>query len=197
MKSMLIGACVAIGLSTVAFAQQTPAAPATSTTSTTPSAAQSTQTGEPVTLVGCVQREADYRRAQDAGRGGAAGSGVGVGNEFVLANTSPVGTTGRASAGTTTSGTATPSATGTGGTSPVAYELSGPNEGQVAQYVGRRVEIVGRLKPAAVAGSGPTGGPTAGAPPRGVDVLSQDLQLREVEITSVRESTGTCPTARP
>ena len=30
-----------------------------------------------VTLVGCVQREADYRKAQGIGRGGALGTGVG------------------------------------------------------------------------------------------------------------------------
>ena len=50
------------------------------------------------------------------------------------------------------------------------------------------------LKPAEVGASGkPTGGATAGQPPSGVDVASKDLQLRELEITSVREAPGTCP----
>ncbi len=35
-----------------------------------------------VTLTGCIQRETDYRRARDAGRGGVAGTGVGAGNEI-------------------------------------------------------------------------------------------------------------------
>ena len=196
---MIIGGCVAVALTTVAFGQATPAPPTTPPSATTPTATQGTQAGEQVTLVGCVQREADYRRTQDAGRGGVAGTGVGAANEFVLADASMAGAaagrTGASAPGTT----ATPSATGTTGTSaaPVAYELSGANEGKVAQYVGRRVEIIGQLKPAEVTAGGPTGGPTAGAPPRGVDVVSKDLQLREVEVTSVREATGTCAAARP
>jgi hypothetical protein len=51
------------------------------------------------------------------------------------------------------------------------------------------------LKPAEVGAGGATGGATAGAPPRGVDVTSKDLKLRELEVTSVKASTsGTCPT---
>ena len=117
------------------------------------------------TFTGCVQRESDYRRAQDAGRGGVAGTGVGAGNEFVLM-----------------------SATG------MAYELTGSNESQAEKYIGRRVEVSGKVKPAEVATSGrPTGGPTAGRPPEGVDVGGKDLQLVELEVMSVREVPGTCP----
>jgi hypothetical protein len=75
----------------------------------------------------------------------------------------------------------------------IAYELTGPNEGQVEQFVGRRVEITGKLKAGERGATGPTGGPTAGAPPSGVDVTSKDLKLKELEVTSVRETTGTCP----
>jgi hypothetical protein len=77
-----------------------------------------------------------------------------------------------------------------------AYELTGANEGQLAQHVGKRVEITGKLKAAEIGASGPTGGPTAGAPPRGVDVTSEDLKLRELEVMSVRETTGACPAAK-
>jgi hypothetical protein len=146
---------------------------------------------EQITVTGCIQREADYRRAHDAGKGGAVGTGVGVGNEFVLTN---------ASASTTTPGAppAEPSSpTGTAGTTAagsMAYELTGTNEGQASQFVGRRVEISGRLKPAETsAGGKPTGGATAGEPPKGVDVTSKDLTLRELEVTSVREAKGSCP----
>ena len=145
-----------------------------------------------ITLTGCVQRESEYRKAQDAGRGGVAGTGVGVGNEFILtdASTSSATTAGARPAEPT-------NPTGTGGTAAsakMAYELTGPNEGQVGQYVGRRVEISGRLKAAeTTAGGQPTGGATAGQPPRGVDVASKDLKLREFEVTSVKEATGTCP----
>jgi hypothetical protein len=100
-----------------------------------------------------------------------AGTGVGVGNEFMLIN---------AGMGTSATGTAT-------------YELTGPNEGQASPHVGKRVEIVGKLKAAAVSSSGqPTGGATAGKPPAGVDVTSKDLQIRELEITSIKEVAGTC-----
>jgi hypothetical protein len=144
-----------------------------------------------ITVTGCVQREADYRRARDAGRGGVAGTGVGAGNEFVLTEaTTSSNKAGGARTGESTSptGTAGPSTSGL-----TAYELTGPNEGQVSQYVGRRVEITGKLKPAETNAAGrPTGGATAGQPPSGVDVTSKDLKLRELEVTSVRESTGTC-----
>jgi hypothetical protein len=140
------------------------------------SQSSSTQSGsaqqQQVTVVGCVQPESEFRKAKDAGRGGAAGTGIGAGNEFVLVNAS-------ASKGTTTDTT---------------FELTGANEGQVKSFVGKRVEIMGTLK-AAETGSArrPTGGATVGRPPEGVDVASKDLQLRELEVSSVKEASGTCP----
>jgi hypothetical protein len=135
-----------------------------------------------ITLVGCVQREADYRRSQDAGKGGVAGTGVGAGNEFVLVNASA-------------SKSPTPGATaGTSGSIPAAYELTGPNEGQAGTYVGKRVEITGKLKAAETSASGrPTGGATAAKPPAGIDAMSKDLKLRELEVANVREASGSCP----
>lgn len=133
-----------------------------------------------VTVVGCVVREADYRRARDAGKGGVAGTGVGAGNEFVLTN---------ASTATGASG----STVGTAGTAATAaYELTGSNEGQAEKFVGQRVEITGKFKAAEVGAAGPTGGPTAGTPPSGVDVTSKDLKLRELEVATVKATTGTC-----
>jgi hypothetical protein len=125
-----------------------------------------------ITVVGCVQSESDYRKARDAGRGGAAGTGLGVGNEFVLINAS----------------------VSSGGAKDTAFELSGSNEGQVKAYMGKRVEITGTLKPSETdAGGRPTGGATAGRPPEGVDVTSKDLKLRELEVSTVKEASGTCP----
>jgi hypothetical protein len=181
-----------VALNMVAFAQtappkpQMPSDPAKAEATTQDSAAQK------ITVVGCVQRESDYRDAADAGKGGVAGTGVGVGNEFVLINASistgseaPTGTAGKeAAAPAGTSG----SAAGRG----EAYELTGSNEGQAERYVGKRVEIVGMVKAADVKAGAATGGPTAGHPPSGVDVTSKDLQLRELEPTSYREMTGSC-----
>jgi hypothetical protein len=127
-----------------------------------------------ITVTGCVQREADYRKAQDKGRGGVAGTGVGAGDEFVLTNASASGEAN--------------SAAGAG----VAYELTGANEKLAAGHVGHRVEISGTLKAAAMGAGGPTGGATAGAPPRGVDVASKDLRLRELEVATVKMLSADC-----
>ena len=190
MKSTLpcaISAAVLLAGNMAVFAQATaqePAPPSNPTTQTPAPRQQSgASAGQTVTVVGCVQREEDYRKANNLGRGGTAGSGVGAGNEFVLANAMMSG-----------GAAATGAPTGTGGaTSNTAYEVTGKNEGELAKHVGNRVEITGMLKPAETGAAGPTGGPTAGAPPRGVDVASQDLKLRELEVTSVRTATGTCP----
>jgi hypothetical protein len=178
MFSAVVSAVGAAGLA-ITVAAQTPPSSAQ-----TPSAKGSAPEQQ-VTLVGCVQREADYRKSRDAGKGGVAGTGVGAGNEFVLINAS-------ASKGST------PGATGTSGTASgslaSAYELTGSGEGQASQYVGKRVEVTGMLKAAETSASGrPTGGATAGQPPSGVDVTSKDLKLRELEVSSIKESTGSCP----
>jgi len=46
-------------------------------------------TGE-ITLIGCVQREAAYRQAEHAAKGGPLHSGLGQGNEFVLTDARPI-----------------------------------------------------------------------------------------------------------
>lgn len=189
-------------LGTVAFALMTGQPPIAAQSQTTPdperqtprpstpstqTAAPGTQTprpsgGQQVTVTGCIQREADYRRSAGAGRGGAVGTGVGVGNEFILANAMMA----REGASSSAANTGTPpSTTGTAGTtSNTAYELTGPNEGQAATHVGKRVEIAGMMKSTDTA---PAGGATANVPG------SQDLKLRELEITTIRETSGTCP----
>ena len=190
MTPMFLRACgvaAALGVSMAAFAQTTgqqpaPPQPRTQTTPASPQAGSAG--GQTVTVVGCIQGEVDYRKAHNLGRGGTVGTGVGTGNEFVIIDAT------MASAGTPPAAGA---ATGTAGTAAQAYELTGANEGKATQFTGKRVEITGMLKPAETAGTAPTGGPTAGAPPRGVDVTSEDLKLRELEVTSLRETTGTCP----
>ena len=174
-----VGLCAAaaIAFNMAVFAQATSQAQAPST-----AAAQQTAGEQQVTITGCIQRESDYRRAREAGRGGVAGTGVGAANEFVLINASMGAASGAAGA------------TGTTGTAGMAYELTGSNEGQAEKLVGQRVEIMGKLKAAEVAASGkPTGGATAGKPPEGIEVTGQDLKLRELEVGTVRQVPGTCP----
>lgn len=186
MNSLTFSAVVsALGAGSIAVALVAQSPPQSAQAPSAMGTAQEQQ----VTLVGCVQREADYRRARDAGKGGAAGTGIGAGNEFVLVNASASKSpTPGATAGTTgTAGAA-------GGSVPAAYELTGPNESQAAQYIGKRAEITGKLKAAETSASGrPTGGATADKPPAGIDVTSKDLKLREIEVSNVREASGTCP----
>jgi hypothetical protein len=153
---------------------------------TAPGSALTSRTSpdQQVTLSGCIQSEAEYRRALDAGRGGVANTGVGTGNEFVLINAMLAPAGGASAAPATGTSPNAPSATGTSGTTGGAYELSGTKEGDAAAYVGKRVEITGMLKPAASA----AGGPTADLPG------SRDLKLREVEVSSIREASVTCST---
>jgi hypothetical protein len=179
---LVVGAMVTIAV----YAQATPQGQ-----SATPTAAQQ---DERVTVTGCVARESDYRRARDAGKGGVAGTGVGVGNEFVLTNASTGSAPPASGAAAATPRVSEGTPTGTAGTSAMmAYELTGSNEKQAEQFVGRRVEISGTLKRAEIGAGGPTGGDTAGRPPSGVDVTSKDLKLRELEVATVRAVSGTCP----
>ena len=101
-----------------------------------PGTTAATQSGQQVKLIGCIQRESDYRQSRDKGRGGAAGTGVGVGDEFVLTNASM----------------ATQGLKSDAGPIDTAYELTGANEAKAKEFVGKRVEISGTLKPAATTG---------------------------------------------
>jgi hypothetical protein len=158
------------------------AAAGQATSQSSPSQSAARASADQVTISGCVISETEYRKVHDAGRGGVAGTGVGAGNEFILTQAS-----GPASAAARATGTA-----GTSG-SMNDYELSGPGEGQLSAYVNKKVELTGHFKAEDTNAAGqPTGGPTAGAPPRGVDVGGKDLKLREFEVASVRESSGSC-----
>ena len=178
------GAVAALGLSMAAFAQtpaQQPAQPRTQTTTTAPQQAGSAD--QAVTVVGCIQSEADFRKARNLGRGGTAGPGVGVGNEFVLIDAKMAAAGASPAAG---------AATGTTGAAAQVYKLTAAKEGKTSQFVGKRVEITGTLKPAEATGAS-TRRPTPGEAPR-VDVFAgEDLRLRELEVRSVRETAGTCP----
>jgi len=183
---------MAVTLGMVASAQSTgqpPAQPQPPATAQAAAPQEQKAPAEQITLVGCVQREEDYRKANNLGKGGAAGTGVGAGDEFVLVNASKVAAGATGATGTT--GTTPPSAA----PAEAAYELSGDKEDDVKAFVGKRVEIMGTLKAAEKGPMGPTGGATAGKPPAGVDIASADLKLREIDIISVKETTGTCPTS--
>jgi len=123
-----------------------------------------------IKVTGCVVNESDYRKAHAEGKGGVVGTGVGAGNEYVLADAS-VGAE-RPAAATTTTGTS-------GTASGTAYELTGSGEGQLSRYVGHRVELTGKFKDG-------SGGP-------GVNLGGKDMKLRAFDVMSSREVPGNCP----
>ncbi len=85
-----------------------------------------------VTMIGCVELERDYRARKQSGRGGVLGSGVGVGDEFVLTMAKPVGRRGQ------------PAGTGAG----TDYNITGRLEKDFLRYVGRQVEVIGVIEKA-------------------------------------------------
>lgn len=76
--------------------------------------------GKEVRIVGCVQWEKEYRRLRHEGAGGALGTGIGVGNEFVLAMVKPDATR-KAS----------------------AYSITGDREKELGRRIGQQIEVIG------------------------------------------------------
>lgn len=178
MKSLATGMCTAaaLALSLTAFAQQPQPQPAPSQppSAQQPATQPSMSAEREITLTGCVQSEEDYRKEKGIGKGGAVGTGAGVGNEFVIVSVKPAG-----AAAPSPSETA-----GTAGAAAQAYEVTGSKEGDLKQFVGKRVEIMGKAKAAERSASG--------APTGGVDPAGQDLKLAEIEIASVKAAAGDC-----
>ena len=159
-----------------------------------PGAARS-QTDQQVTLVGCIARDG----ATDVILTGAIPSGPSGNNAGTVTGSTSTGVTG-------TSGTAAGSATGTTGTATARYRLSG--ERDLDQYVGQRVEVVGRMDSDAKAGGGSapaggsatpssgaaigTSGTSAGAAVRSESTAAPTASLPKITLTSVRAVGGNC-----
>jgi hypothetical protein len=186
------GAATVLVMTMAAFAQtpqsSQPATPGSRSSAEAQAASQdraSRQPEAPVTLVGCVMREADYRKATNEGKGGPVGTGLGRSDEFVLVHATKT-TAGAASGAKVDCSSAT-------ATSGEAYELSGSGEKDAAKFVGRAVEISGTLKPAKTE----TGAAGAPKPTGGFDPLKQDLKLFEVDVVSVRPAASQGASAAP
>ena len=94
-----------------------------------------------ITIVGCVQREADYRARTNDGKGGVAGTGVGADNEVVLH-----------SIRTLSNETLKPTPTSRIGPDEV-YSVTGDLEREVAKVAGRYVAMSGYVEVATTAGT--------------------------------------------
>jgi hypothetical protein len=124
----------------------------------------------PVTLIGCVQPEKDYREAHDSGDGRG-----GLGNEFILINASRVRAgldlaQGEVDCGRHYMGD--------------AYELTGRQEEEIEPLVGRLVQVSGIIKNAETE---PTGTSGQIRPSGGFDPMGDDLRLFEVEVEGFSE----------
>jgi hypothetical protein len=135
----------------------------------------------PVTLVGCIMRESEWRELNDRSSGGWLNTGAGTSNEYMLVNAIPGPVNEQTQAQANCSNVS-------GGQT---FELKGSAERKrnLEPFVGQRIEISGRLKhittEVAVGTSGeivatePTGGP--------VNPMNKDLRLFEVKMDSFRE----------
>jgi hypothetical protein len=129
------------------------------------------------TLAGCL-----YREDQVPGRKPNVAERAGILEDYILADASV--------AGTQTKPGATAGATGTTVTTPASgnmYKVEGPPDEQLKALVGKRVEVTGRISPE----RGPVG--TAGKPRPDQGLGPDEINLPEVEATSTREISGTCP----
>ena len=145
----------------------------------------------PVTLVGCVMRESDYRDTYGPGLSGVRGPGIGLLNEYMLVDAQEV------PSGTTVPPDAAKPCPAVGTTFPSAYELTGPREEEIAEYVGRRVVLTGIQKEAKVRPVGTSG---VLRPTGGFDPLGHELHLFEVEANTFHDVTATlaeAPAAAP
>jgi hypothetical protein len=126
------------------------------------------------TLTGCL-----YREDQVPGRKPNIAEKAGVLEDYILADATA------SSAQPPTAGA--PQATGTSGTRGSMYKVEGPSDEQLKALVGKRVQVTGRIDPE----RSPSGPTTTPQPDRGPG--PDDINLPEVEASSIREVAGTCP----
>jgi len=112
------------------------AAPTGQTGSRTATPSPTRSASDVITVIGCVQRESEYRSQIADGKGGVAGSGVGAGNEVVLR-----------SLRTVSNETLKPTATA-GIAADEVYSVTGNLESEMARAVGRQVAVSGYVETA-------------------------------------------------
>jgi hypothetical protein len=93
-----------------------------------------------VTVLGCVQKESNYRAQTNDGKGGAANTGLGVANEFMLRSAKSVNAE-------------TLKPIDTGGSNIDSYSLTGKLEGDVQPAVGQQIAVTGYVVKASSAGT--------------------------------------------
>lgn len=180
-------------------------------TSGTPTATSSTrdrvggkESARTVTIAGCVQKETDVL--------GSGALAIGKDDEFVLTEaSSEASMSADAATSSQTAGMAGESsseasdrgAVGTSGSTPgdrLVYSLTGEKEDELADFVGRRIEVTGQLEDGDVAGSMAEGTTRSAAPgpgstqseARGDSEGHRIATAASVNVTSYREVEGSC-----
>jgi hypothetical protein len=128
---------------------------------------------EPVTVAGCL-----YREDQVPGRKPNIAERQGILEDYIIAGAAYAKTQG------------TGDAKVTAGAKPKTgnmYKVEGPADEQLKALVGKKVEVVGRIDPEGMPGTGPG----AATPDRGPG--PDRINLPEFEASSIREVSGSCP----
>jgi hypothetical protein len=135
----------------------------------------------PVTLVGCIMRESDWRELNGHGSGGFLNTGAGENNEYILVNAIPGPVNEQTAAQASCSNVS-------GGQT---FELKGGAERKrnLEPFVGQRIEISGRMKHIDTNVAVGTSGEVLATTPTGgrVNPRNRDLRLFEVKMDSFRE----------
>lgn len=188
-RQFLFGTMLTTVLAIGASAQTPQTPPAGQGSTATPSDTRSqpgqNQSGQSLTLTGCLQPASQTPGGASTGAG-AAGAGAGAstgagstasasgqrGGNYILTNVSPSSAAGSAgatgAAGTAGTGAATGAAstgsTAASGAPATSYRLMGGDSQNLSQYVGQRVEVTGTVSGAGATGAGGAGtGATGGA----------------------------------
>jgi hypothetical protein len=138
--------------------------------------------GATTTLSGCVYKEEDV-----AGREPNVAEGAGVLEDYILAEVKP--------SSESPSTSSTPGAVGTSGAAGRMYKLEQIADERLKSFVGKRVEVVGRID--AEAGDAAANRAEGAAVGRGDASAGPDeLNLAEFEVSEIRGVAGDCP-AKP
>jgi len=188
-KYIVTGALAAITGSGALFAAQEPAGQGPGQAPAAPAAPRpapvAAEKSATTTLVGCVYREKDV-----PGRAPNVAERAGVLKDYIFAEvpSSPIASAQRPS---DAAPGAPPAAVGTSGSSLAMYKLEGVDGDKLKTFVGRRVEIMGRID----AEAGDQVAPAPGQRSTTADkIVGHDrVNLSEFEVSSIKEAVGTCP----
>jgi hypothetical protein len=174
-RKAFAGAVVlALGLTTALAAQNPP--PTQPPTQTPPAASQPAMApAQSVTVEGCLVKEKDV-----PGRAPNPAEKAGVMEDYILTNA-------RIKDGAGATAPTAEQPTGTSGSKGPMFEVRGLDSQKLEQFVGQRVEIVGKIDPKDIAERSREKASPAGEPAG---------DLPEIQASNIKKADGTCPAAK-